>query len=53
MTGETWNSCRGDLAGKCVNYSQDAVDPVIEFGFIAVPVVTYLAAIIISRDFSN
>mmetsp|Transcript_16025 Transcript_16025/g.38279 ORF Transcript_16025/g.38279 Transcript_16025/m.38279 type:complete len:419 (-) Transcript_16025:66-1322(-) len=53
MTGETWNSCRGDLAGQCVNYSQDALDPVIEYGFIAVPVVTYLVAIIISRDFSN
>ena len=53
MTGDTWNSCTGDLAGKCVNYRDYAPPLIVMVGFIAVPVVTYVGAIIISKDFSN
>lgn len=53
MTGDTWNSCTGDLAGKCVNYRDYAPPLIVMVGFIAVPVATYVGAIIISKDFSN
>lgn len=53
MTGDTWNSCTGDLAGKCVNYRDYAPSLIVMVGFIAAPVVTYVGAIIISKDFSN
>lgn len=53
LTGDTWNSCTGDLAGMCVNYRDDAPPLSVVIGFIAVPVVTYVGAIIISKDFSN
>lgn len=53
MTGDTWNSCTGDLAGQCVNYRDYAPPLIVIVGFIAAPVVTYVAAIIISKDFSN
>jgi len=53
LTGDTWNSCRGDMAGECVNYRDYAPYPIVLVGFIAIPLVTYLGAIIISKDFSN
>jgi len=53
LTGDTWNSCTGDLAGMCVNYRDEAPPLSVIIGFIAVPVVTYVGAIIISKDFSN
>lgn len=53
LTGDTWNSCRGDLHGQCVNYRDDGPSLPITIGFAAIPVVTYVVAIIISRDFSN